>query len=79
MNTLSTFLFAEPSFTEGGARVLDMGGTLNLYNSSLTDEQADFWALHADWRAIGQDLQGTAAAEYQRLFRPEDGHVRSAG
>ena len=49
MSKLSTFLFAEPSFAEGMARVLDLFGTLNEYNASPTPQ-------HADARALGADL-----------------------
>lgn len=52
----STFLFAEPSFTEGIARVVDLGGALNVYNSSASPEEADWLAIFADWRAVGEDL-----------------------
>ncbi|MFO0966852.1 MAG: hypothetical protein U0793_14865 [Gemmataceae bacterium] len=60
MSTLSTFLFAEPSFAEGMARAIDLGGTLNEYNRSPSGELADYFALSADWRAVGCDLQVAA-------------------
>ena len=56
MNRLFGFLFARPSFIEGVARTLDLGGTLQEYNSSMTPEQADFLALRADWWTIGEDF-----------------------
>ena len=49
-------LFARPSFVEGMARIFDMGGTLNEYNSSLSGEEADAIALWSDWAAIGNDM-----------------------
>lgn len=49
-------LFARPSFIEGMARALDMGGTLNEYNTSLTGEEADAIAIWSDWAAVGQDM-----------------------
>ena len=49
-------LYARPSFIEGMARALDMGGTLNEYNSSLSGEEADAIAIWSDWAAIGQDM-----------------------
>ena len=55
------FLFANPSFAEGAARIFDLGNTLNEYNRSLTPEQADFIALAMDYQAIGQDLRFTFA------------------
>ncbi|MBD2326283.1 hypothetical protein H6G21_05305 [Alkalinema sp. FACHB-956] len=62
MNPLSSFLYAQPSFVEGIARLLDIGGTLQEYNSSLTDHQADELALTADWRVIGEDLNNAIDA-----------------
>lgn len=56
MDTYTNFLFARPSFFEGMPRVLDIGGTLNEYNTSLSAEQTDSLAISADWRAIGSDL-----------------------
>jgi hypothetical protein len=57
LNSYSSFLYAEPSFLDGMARLLDFAGTLNEYNSSLSGEQADRIALASDWRAIGDDLR----------------------
>ena len=56
MNRLFGLLFARPSFVEGVARSIDLGGTLQEYNSSLTEEQADFLALRADWWTVGEDF-----------------------
>jgi hypothetical protein len=56
MSQYTTFLFARPTFTEGLARVLDVGGTLNVYNVSPTPECADFRAIKADWLATGDDI-----------------------
>ncbi|MEK7565051.1 MAG: hypothetical protein AAB394_03815 [Patescibacteria group bacterium] len=50
-------LFAEPSFIEGMSRVLDLGGTLQEYNDSNTEQKADTEALKNDWRAVGDDLR----------------------
>ncbi len=50
-------LFAMPSFTSGMARVLDLGGLYDSYNTSLSDEAADRAALASDWRAVGSDLK----------------------
>jgi hypothetical protein len=54
MNPYSSFLFARPSFAEGAARIVDLGNTLNIYNASRTDEEADALAMHADWAAVGE-------------------------
>jgi hypothetical protein len=56
MNALSGFLYAEPSTAEGVARVLDLGGTLTEFNASLSEGDADRYAIRADWRAVGCDL-----------------------
>jgi len=58
------FLFANPSFVTGFARVLDLGGTLNEYNYSLRPASSDFYAIHSDWRVVGSDLL-TAMVEYE--------------
>jgi hypothetical protein len=68
MGTLSTFLFARPSFAEGAARIVDFGDTLREYNTSLTSEQADYLALFADWRQVGMDIQ-RATLEYSRQVK----------
>ena len=57
METHSDFLYARPSFLEGVARLLDMGGTLNEYNASRSGQEADDAALRSDWAAIGQDMR----------------------
>lgn len=76
MSELSSFLFAEPSFIEGMARVLDLGGTLNEYNSSKTAKQADFFALRADWRAVGKDIQSAGLKECRRVLEQEGNDAR---
>jgi hypothetical protein len=53
---LTSILFAVPSFLGGAARVLDLGCTLEEYNSALSGAQADYIALRADWMAVGRDL-----------------------
>ena len=57
MGTFSDLLFARPSFLEGVARLLDLGGTLNEYNESNSPEDADLVALRSDWEALGQDYR----------------------
>ena len=53
---MGDFLFARPSFVTGVARILDIGGTLQEYNTSRTPEEADTRALRADFVAVGADL-----------------------
>ena len=50
-------LFIQPSFSRGVARILDLFGTLNKYNTSDSAEQADSDALYSDWLAVGDDIQ----------------------
>lgn len=50
------FLFAQPSYVSGMARVLDLWGTLDDYNISETTLEADEKAIAADWLVVGQDI-----------------------
>lgn len=54
-------LYANPSFTEGMARILDFGDTLTEYNYSRSAEEADANAIRSDWRAIADDLERSIA------------------
>lgn len=56
MSSQSTFLFARPSFIEGVARVMDIGATMQVYNDSKTEKEADLKALKKDWEAVGEDI-----------------------
>jgi hypothetical protein len=70
MNSLTGFLFAEPSLVEGIARIIDIGGTLQEYNSSLSPNQADALALASDWCVIGADMKQAMQsyeAEYSKI------------
>jgi hypothetical protein len=60
MGQFSSNLFAEPSFLEGMARVLDLGNTLNEYNRCLSGELTDYYAILGDWRAVGNEIQQAA-------------------
>lgn len=53
---MSDFLFAQPSFLSGMARVLDMGATFDEYNDSPTEQYADSIAILNDFRAVGGDM-----------------------
>jgi len=50
------FLFANPSFFQGVASVMDMGGTLVEYNTSRTPQEADARAIASDWAITGKDI-----------------------
>jgi len=56
-NSYTFGLFAMPNFFRGAARVLDLGGTLNVYNESANEAEADAKALSSDWRQVGCDMQ----------------------
>ncbi len=58
------YISALPSFTEGMARTLDLGATLDDYNDSPSPEQADTIAMRNDWFAVGADLK-TAIKQYE--------------
>ena len=61
MNPLTCFLYARPDALDGVARTLDLGGTFDEYNTSLTPEQADALAIASDWQVVGDDLEGAIA------------------
>ena len=65
MNNKSTFLFARPSFIGGVARVMDLGTTLQIYNESKTEEEADTKAIKKDWETVGEDISN-AIKKYER-------------
>lgn len=52
----SDFLFAQPSFSSGVARNLDLWGQFDDYNRSETSAEADAKAIASDWLVIGQDI-----------------------
>ena len=52
----SDFLFAQPSFASGAARVFDLFGQFDEYNRSETPEEADAKAIASDWMVVGQDI-----------------------
>jgi hypothetical protein len=60
------YLYARPSFVTGIARLFDFGATINVYNESRSEEEADAIALEQDWKAIGDDLR-KAVIQYKAL------------
>lgn len=56
MGISTDYLFARPSFLEGVARIMDIGGTLNEYNLDSDGEVADAIAIWSDWAMVGQDM-----------------------
>lgn len=71
MGRYANFLSADPSFTEGVARILDFGDTLTAYNRSASAEQADLIALAADWQAVIDDLTHAFAKVGASIDAPE--------
>lgn len=61
------FLFAQPSFASGVARTLDLWGTLDDYNISVTTLEADEKAIAADWLIVGQDISDAIAESESEL------------
>lgn len=57
MGDYTSFLFARPSFLDGMARSLDLGGTLQEYNRSRTAIDADETAMLIDWKALAEDVR----------------------
>ena len=53
----SGFLFANPSFIGGAATVIDIGGTLVVYDVSKNGVEADLRALASDWAVTGKDIK----------------------
>ena len=49
-------LFAVPSFLNGFSRTLDLGGTLDVYNTDESEVVADCKALASDWEQVGRDI-----------------------
>lgn len=62
MTFASEFLFARPSFWREFGRLLDIGGVMTEFNYSLTPNQADYFAMRADWHAVGDELRAAMAS-----------------
>ena len=58
---MSDFLFAVPKALYGIARVVDLGGFFDAYNSSATPQLADRRASAADWQAVLRELASAAS------------------
>ena len=55
----SNILFETPSFISGMAKSLGLFGNFNRYNSSLTEDEADYKGIYSDWLTIGNDIRNT--------------------
>ena len=59
-----TGLFSgEPSFWEGFARVLDVGGTFDSFDEHVSTPEDAYLALAADWYAVWADLHHAIKGE----------------
>ncbi|HIJ54505.1 MAG TPA: hypothetical protein HPQ03_00100 [Deltaproteobacteria bacterium] len=56
------FLYARPTFISGVSRVMDLGNTLNEYNSTFLPSVADYYAIKSDWIMVGSDIQAGISA-----------------
>jgi hypothetical protein len=63
------YLFANPSFLEGVARLLDLGSTLNIYYEDiLSEDEEDYYAMKRDWNLVAHDLK-SAINEYGKEIK----------
>ena len=53
---MTDYLFATPSFAEGIARNIDLFGSMNVYNTSKSPEEADERAYREDVMALRKDM-----------------------
>lgn len=59
----ATFLFVRPSFLDGVATLLNIGGRSHArYATSASPQEADRRALTQDWAAVGDSLRGAMAS-----------------
>ena len=72
MSDFTCVLFARPSFIEGVARLIDIGSTINEYNTSVSPAAADLNALAADWNQVGADIRLAAMNELPVVDRRQD-------
>ncbi len=56
INNESFSLYAQPSFLQGVATLVDVSGSLLEYNTSQSEAEADAKALRSDWKTVGLDL-----------------------
>lgn len=73
------YLYLNPTFLMGAARVADFWGSLNEYNTSRTAAEADLLALESDiraiasdWKSVGTDLEASLAEVAQQLEETSD-------
>jgi len=55
----SFYFFIKPSFLEGMARVLDLGGTSQIELLITSPMQTDIEAIGHDWKTVGEDIKNS--------------------
>lgn len=68
--------FNDPSFWEGFARVLDVGGTFDSFDEHVSTPEDAFLAMAADWYAVGADLHHAIKGEATRLHDLDENSSR---
>ena len=53
----TTILMTYPSFWKGFARVLNLSGRFDCYNTSSSEVEADNDAIERDWIVVGKELK----------------------
>lgn len=53
----STYLYRNPSYLKGAARIVSISGKLDEYRTSRSENEADSQALSQDWKMVGRDLK----------------------
>ncbi len=64
------YLFAMPSVLAGIGQVIDMAGTMEVYNDSESGEEADYKAIQNDAIQVGRDMRA-AFEEYKTMTNGE--------
>ncbi|MDF5718748.1 MAG: hypothetical protein PUP93_33995 [Rhizonema sp. NSF051] len=78
MNSFTSYLYAKPSLLEGISRLIDLGNTLQVYNTSPSDNQADALALYSDWLTVGNDLRNAMSQYENEYSQIEDDLMKQA-
>ena len=61
-------LYSRRSILRGIARAFDLFGSFRIYNTSVTEQEADCKAIYSDWITVGNDLRNSIY-EYERETR----------
>lgn len=62
-------LFPTPNVWTGLGSMIDVCGTLNMYNFSPSDSKADYDALRSDWLAVGDYIAEAAMFQHDAIVR----------